>query len=175
MGAYRRPALTANSLDQGGVMTTYEKSIDVAVPVRNAYDQWTRFESFPEFMAGVDDLIQTTDTTLHWVTSIGGVRREFDTVITEQRPDERIAWRATTGPTHAGVVTFHRLSDLTTRVHLQMELEPHGVVEHAGAATGAIGSRIEGDLDRFKRFVENEDERPSGWRGTVEPAPQRES
>ena len=153
-------------------MPTYEKSVDVEVPVRTAYDQWTQFESFPEFMIGVDDVVQLTDRTVHWVTSIDGIRREFDAEITEQLPDERIAWRTTNGPAHAGVVTFHRVSDVTTRVHLQMELEPQGVAERAGAITGVIGSHIQGDLRRFKEFIENRGAQQDGWRGTVERGPQ---
>lgn len=153
-------------------MTLYEKSVDVTVPVRVAYDQWTRFETFPVFMSGVTELAQTTPTTTHWTTSIAGVRREFDATITEQRPDERIAWRSDNGPAQAGVVTFHRLSDDTTRIHVQLELEPQGLVEHVGAMSGAIGHRLDDDLSRFKDFVESRGMRTGGWRGTVEPGPQ---
>jgi uncharacterized membrane protein len=144
----------------------------VAVPVRVAYDQWTQFETFPAFMSGVDKIDQTSDTTTHWVTSIGGVRREFDATITEQRPDERIAWRATNGPAQAGVVTFHRLDNDTTRIHLQMELEPEGVVEKAGAVTGTIGHRLQGDLNNFKEFIEHQGRQTGSWRGAVHPGPQ---
>ncbi len=153
-------------------MAVYEKSVDVTVPVRVAYDQWTQFETFPEFMAGVDRITQETPTTTHWVTSIGGVRREFDARITEQRPDERVAWRAENGPAQAGVVTFDRLSDDTTRIRLRMELEPEGVVEKAGAVTGVIGHQLQGDLDRFKRFIESRAGQTGGWRGAVHPDPQ---
>ena len=156
-------------------MPRYEKSVDVAVPVRAAYDQWTQFETFPMFMSGVDEITQMTPTTTHWTTTVGGVRREFDATITEQRPDERIAWRADNGPTQAGVVTFHRISDDTTRVHLQMELEPQGVTEHVGAVTGVIGHTLQGDLQCFKDFVEAQArgrQAADGWRGTVEPSAQ---
>jgi uncharacterized membrane protein len=152
-------------------MPTYQKSVDVAVPVRTAYDQWTQFERFPEFMDGVDHITQLTDTRTHWVTSIGGVRREFDAEITEQRPDERVAWRANNGPAQAGVVTFHRLDQHTTRVHLQMELEPQGAAEKAGAAAGVIGHRIQSDLTRFKQYIETRGEQSGDWRKTVEPGP----
>lgn len=107
--------------------------MDVQVPVRVAYDQWTQFETFPEFMSGVDRITQETPTRTHWVTSIAGVRREFDATITEQKPDERIAWHTDSGPTHAGVVTFHRISNDTTRVHLQLELVPEGVAARSPA------------------------------------------
>ncbi|HEX5407805.1 MAG TPA: SRPBCC family protein [Pseudonocardiaceae bacterium] len=153
-------------------MPVYEKSVDVAVPVRVAYDQWTQFETFPMFMSGVDQITQETPTRTHWVTSVGGVRREFDATITEQQPDERIAWRADNGPTQAGVVTFHRLSDEATRVHLQLELEPEGIAERAGAVTGVLGHSLQGDLVRFKEFVEGAGQQTGGWRGAVDPEPQ---
>ncbi len=153
-------------------MTTYEKSIDVAVPVRTAYDQWTQFESFPSFMEGVNWVRQLDDRRTQWMTSIGGVEREFEAEITEQHPDERVAWRSTSGPQHSGVVTFHRIDDQTTRVHLQLELEPEGVTEHIGAATGVVGHRITGDLGRFKEFIESPGGATGGWRGDIEAPPQ---
>jgi uncharacterized membrane protein len=153
-------------------MPTFAKSVDVAVPVRTAYDQWTQFESFPEFMSGVDRIEQRGDTDLHWVTSIGNVTREFDATITEQHPDERIAWRAVNGPAQAGVVTFHRIDDRTTRVHLQLELEPQGIAEKAGSVTGVIGHNIQQDLGRFKDFIEHRGEPTGGWRGDVAPGAQ---
>ena len=113
-------------------MSTVEKSIDVDVPVSTAYNQWTQFESFPQFMEGVDRIDQTSDRMTHWVTSIGGVTREFDAQITEQHPDERIAWTSVDGPKNAGVVTFHRLDENKTRVMLQMDYLPEGVVENVG-------------------------------------------
>ena len=153
-------------------MTMYQKSVDVAVPVRVAYDQWTQFETFPEFMSGVDEIRQVTPEKTHWVTSIGGVRREFDATITEQHPDERVAWRTENGVTQAGVVTFHRMDNETTRVNLQMEMEPEGIAERAASATGVIGQRIQGDLDRFKEFIEARGRQTGAWRDTVEPSPQ---
>lgn len=153
-------------------MPTFTKSVDVAVPVRTAYDQWTQFESFSQFMEGVDRIEQRNATDLHWVTSIGNVTREFDATITEQHPDERIAWRAVNGPAQAGVVTFHRLDEQTTRVHLQLELEPQGIAEKAGAVAGVIGNRIQGDLRRFKEFIENRGRQTGGWRGDIAPGPQ---
>jgi uncharacterized membrane protein len=153
-------------------MTTLEKSVDVSAPVRTAYNQWTQFESFPNFMEGVDEVTQQTPTRTHWKTSIGGVTREFDAEITEQHPDERIAWHSLDGPTHAGVVTFHRLDDSTTRVHLQMEYAPETLAEKAGAALGVVGHRIQGDLDRFKEFMEQRGGATGAWRGDVSPPPQ---
>lgn len=154
-------------------MPRYEKSVDVAVPVRAAYDQWKQFENFPVFMSGVDEIRQVTPTTTHWVTTVGGVRREFDATVTEQRPDERIAWRAESGPAQAGVVTFHRLDEDSTRVHLRLELQPKGVTEHVGAITGVIGQVLQGDLQCFKDFVEAQGRRTGGRRGEVEPPTQR--
>jgi uncharacterized membrane protein len=153
-------------------VTTIEKSVDVQTPVRTAYNQWTQFESFPEFMEGVDRIEQTTPTRTHWHTTIGGVSREFDAEITEQHPDERVAWRSVTGPEHAGVVTFHRIDDKTTRVHLQMEYSPETLTEKAGTALGVVGHRIQGDLGRFKEFIERRAGETGAWRGEVDRAPQ---
>jgi uncharacterized membrane protein len=154
-------------------VTTIEKSVDVKAPVRTAYNQWTQFESFPHFMSGVDRIEQTTPTRTHWRTTIGGVTREFDAEITEQHPDERVAWRSVDGPQHAGVVTFHRLDDQTTRVHLQMEYAPESLTEKAGAALGVVGGRIQGDLDRFRDFIEHHDGETGAWRGDVGRSPQQ--
>lgn len=148
-------------------MSTIEQSIEVAVPVTTAYNQWTQFESFPEFMEGVDRIEQVSDTMTHWVTSIGGVKREFDAKITEQKPDERVAWRTVDEPHQAGVVTFHRLSPDTTKVMVQMDLEPEGVVEKAGDKLGLVKGRVKGDLERFKEFIESRGAATGGWRGEV--------
>src|SRR5215210_1814149 len=109
-------------------MSNIQESVDVEVPVRTAYDQWTQFEEFPTFMEGVEAVTQLDDTHLHWVADIAGVRREWDAEITEQHPDERVAWRASNGTENAGVVTFHRLSDERTRVMLQLDVDPQGAV-----------------------------------------------
>jgi len=148
-------------------MTQIEESVEVQVPVRTAYNQWTQFESFPQFMEGVDRITQESSTRTHWKTSIGGVTREFDAEITEQHPDERIAWHSVDGPPHAGVVTFHRIDDRTTRVHLQMEYSPETFTEKAAAALGVVSNRIQGDLKRFKEFVETRGQETGAWRGDV--------
>lgn len=143
--------------------------MDVDVPVRTAYDQWTQFESFPEFMDGVESITQVDDTHNHWVTKVGGKTREFDTEITEQHPDERIAWKSVGGDTrHAGVVTFHRLSDTTTRIMVQIDWEPEGVVEKAGAAAGVDARRVKADTKRFKKFIEGRGTETGAWRGDVD-------
>jgi uncharacterized membrane protein len=149
-------------------MSTVEKSIDVDVPVHTAYNQWTQFESFPQFMEGVDRVDQTSDTATHWLMSVGGVTREFDAEITEQRPDERIAWTSVGGPKNAGVVTFHRLGDDKTRVMLQMDFEPEGLVENVGDKLGIVGRRAAGDLERFKKFIEGRGTETGAWRGNVD-------
>ncbi|MET7420864.1 SRPBCC family protein [Dactylosporangium sp. NPDC005555] len=136
-------------------MSGVTETIDVHVPVRTAYDQWTQFESFPQFMSGVESIRQVDDRRTHWVTKVGGVRREFDAEITEQHPDERIAWKSVGGETkHAGVVTFRRLGDQDTRVTVQLDWQPEGVVEKAGAAVGADNLQVKADTKRFKEYVE---------------------
>lgn len=152
-------------------MAQVQKSVDVDVPVRTAYDQWTQFESFPHFMDGVEKITQLDDTHTHWKTKIGGVEREFDAEITEQHPDERVAWKSTDGTTHAGVVTFHRLDADKTRVTVQIDWEPEGIVEKAGALVQADDLKVKGDLDRFKDFIEGRGRETGAWRGDVE-APQ---
>src|SRR4051794_31179042 len=105
-------------------MSTIEESIEVQVPVRTAYDQWTQFEEFPRFMEGVEEVRQLDDTHLHWVTDVAGKRKEFDAEVVEQTPDQRVAWRSTGGAEHAGVVTFHKTGEDETRVMVQMDVVP---------------------------------------------------
>ncbi len=150
-------------------MSQVQESIDVEVPVRTAYNQWTQFESFPEFMDGVVSITQLDDTRNHWVTKVGGVTREFDTEITEQHPDERVAWKSVGGDTkHAGVVTFHRLSDTTTRLMIQIDWEPSGIVEKVGAAVNVDDHRVKADAKRFKAFIESRGTETGAWRGDVD-------
>lgn len=149
-------------------MANITESIDVGVDVRAAYNQWTQFESYPMFMEGVEYVKQLDDTTNHWKVEIGGIDREFKTVITEQEPDMRIAWTTVEGPQHAGVVTFHRLEDDLCRVTLQMDYEPEGFVEVVGDAFGIVEARVRGDLERFKEFIEKRGGETGAWRGTVE-------
>jgi uncharacterized membrane protein len=149
-------------------MSTIEQSIDVNVPVRTAYNQWTQFEEFPRFMEGVEAVRQLDQQRLHWRANIGGRVEEWEALITEQHPDERIAWKNTTGATNAGVVTFHRLSDTKTRVMLQMEYDPQGVVENLGDMLGVVSRRVANDLERFKEFIEAQGQETGAWRGEVE-------
>ena len=148
-------------------MTDTTQTIDVDVPVSVAYNQWTQFESFPQFMDGVDEITQKTDTLTHWKISIAGVKREFDAEITEQHPDERIAWKSVDGTEHAGVVTFHKLEDAKTRVALQIETKPEGLVEKVGDAVGLTNVNAKGDLKRFKQFIESRGTETGAWRGDV--------
>jgi len=149
-------------------MSNVTTSVDVHVPVSTAYNQWTQFESFPRFMHGVESITQTDDRHTHWVTSVGGARREFDAEITEQHPDERVAWKSTNGDVrHAGVVTFHRLSDHDTRVTVQIEWEPQGLVETAGSALGVDDRQVKADTERFKTFIETRGAETGQWRGDV--------
>ena len=152
-------------------MSKHEESIDVDVPVSTAYNQWTQFESFPQFMDGVERVDQVSDTLTHWVTKIGGVTREFDAEITEQHPDERVAWRTLDGPSQAGVVTFHRLEAAKTRLMLQLEFEPEGIVEQAGDKLGVVNRRLKGDLERFKEFIESRGTESGAWRGDIAAPP----
>jgi uncharacterized membrane protein len=149
-------------------LSTITESIDVDVNVTTAYNQWTQFESFPQFMEGVDSIKQVDDTRTHWVVSTAGVRREFDATITEQHPDERIAWRSNDGPQHAGVVTFHRLGESTTRVTAQMEIDPEGFVENVADKFGVLKGRVKADMKRFKSFIESRGSETGAWRGEVD-------
>jgi len=152
-------------------MSTIEESIEVQVPVRTAYNQWTQFEEFPRFMEGVEEVRQVDDTHLHWKADIAGQDREWDAEITEQHPDERVAWKSTGGAQHAGVVTFHRIGDEQSRVMLQLDVEPEGVTEQVGDKLGFVKRRVKGDLERFKELIESRGSETGGWRGEVQQDP----
>lgn len=148
-------------------MTTVEESVEVKVPISKAYNQWTQFEKFPQFMEGVEEVRQLDDTHLHWKADIAGVAREWDAKITEQAPEERVAWKATEGATNSGVVTFHRINDDATKVMLQLEFEPEGATEKAADWLGVVKHRASGDLKRFKDFIEGRSKETGAWRGEV--------
>lgn len=149
-------------------MASVTKSIDVNVPVRAAYDQWTQFESFPEFMEGVKQVQQLDDTHLHWVADVNGKTEEWNAEVTEQIPDERVAWKSTSGQPNGGVVTFHRLGDDETRVTVQLDWEPSGLTENVGAALGFDDRQVQEDLDKFKKFIEQRGAPTGAWRGSVD-------
>lgn len=150
-------------------MSTVKETVDVEVPLRRAYDQWTQFEDFPRFMEGVEEVRQLDERHNHWVTSIGGVRREFDTEIVDQLADDRITWRSVSGDTkQRGSVRFEPLDEAHTRVELTMDVEPTGMAEKGADALGMIDRRVKGDLHRFKEYVEKGGS-TGGWRGRIRP------
>ena len=148
-------------------MATIEESVEVEVPVRTAYNQWTQFEEFPRFMEGVEEVRQLNDTKVHWVAEIAGQRREWDAEITEQTPDQRISWRSIEGAANAGVVTFHRLGEGKSKVMLPLDFEPEGAMEKAGDKLGIVKTRAKGDLQRFKQFIESQCRETGAWRGEI--------
>lgn len=156
-------------------MSTLDKSIEVNVPLSTAYNQWTQFEDFPKFMEGVEEVRQIDDTHQHWCSNIGGKRKEWDAELTEQIPDQRIAWHSTGGTPNGGVVTFHRIDDNTTGIMLEVEYDPQGIAENIGDVLGFMSRRVEGDLERFKTFIESRGQETGAWRGEVhqgQPRPQ---
>lgn len=149
-------------------MQSITESIDVDVPVSTAYNQWTQFEEFPEFLSFVEAITQSDDVHLHWRVNINGVVREFDARITEQHPDKRVAWNSIGGEAdHAGVVTFHKLTDTSCRVTVQLDWEPEGFVEKVGAVLGVDNHSVKKDLKKFKEFIEARSIETGAWRGDV--------
>lgn len=149
-------------------MASVTESIDVNVPVRTAYDQWTQFEEFPRFMENVKEVRQLDDTHLHWVVNVGGNTEEYDAEVTEQLPDERVAWKSTSGKPNAGVITFHRLGADQTKVTVQMDWTPEGVTQSVGSALGVDDRNVKQDLKNFKRFIEERGAPTGAWRGQVD-------
>jgi uncharacterized membrane protein/ElaB/YqjD/DUF883 family membrane-anchored ribosome-binding protein len=152
---------------KGHTMETIERSIDINLPVRTAYNQWTQFEEFPHFMEGVEAVKQLDDTTLHWVANVGGERKEWRARITEQVPDHHIAWRSDGGDFTSGVVSFQALGPDKTRVTVKLNYEPKGMAEKLGDMLGIVSRRVQGDLERFKSFIESKGHETGAWRGTV--------
>ena len=153
-------------------MATVQDFVEVNVPVRTAYNQWTQFEDFPQFMEGVDEVKQLDDKRLQWKATIADKTEEWDDEITEQKPDERVAWRSTSGATNAGVVTFHYIDENTTRVALQLDYEPEGIVQTIGSALNVPERRIKNDLEKFKKFVEERGAETGEWRGQIQNHPE---
>ena len=149
-------------------MKTIEESIEIGVPISTAYNQWTQFESFPQFMDGIKRVEQSDDTRLRWTAEVGGNEREWDAEITEQHPDHRVAWKALNQEGPNGVVTFHKLDDSHTKVMVQMEYEPEGMKESLGSVVGFDSHRVKGDLESFKEFIESRGSESGAWRGNVE-------
>jgi uncharacterized membrane protein len=148
-------------------MPTREKEIEVAVPVSTAYNQWTQFETFPKFMEGVKEVTQIDDTHLAWRAEVGGKEKAWEAEITEQVPDQRISWHSTEGAPNAGVVTFEPIDEGASRVRLQIQYEPEGVVEEAGDMLGMMDRQVESSLNAFKEFIESMGTETGAWRGSV--------
>lgn len=149
-------------------MAHVSKSIEVEVPVHSVYNQWTQFESFPQFMDGVEEVRQEGDTKLFWKAKIMGKKEEWTAKITEQVPDRKIAWKSTSGAPNAGEVTFQPLSDSSTKVNLSLEAEPRSMTEKAGDAMGVLDHQVKSDLEKFKKFIEGRGgQSTGGWRGEV--------
>jgi uncharacterized membrane protein/CBS domain-containing protein len=157
----------ARRLQKGG-LSAIEQSRELDVPVRTAYDQWTQFEEFPQFMDGVQEVRQLDDTRLHWVADVGGRRQEWDAKIVDQVPDERISWAAVSGKRNAGEVRFEPLGPNRSKVHVRMEYEPEGLMETVGGALGVPQRRVKGDLDRFRDLIEERRQPTGAWRGEVD-------
>jgi uncharacterized membrane protein len=149
------------------MMSTVEKTVEVDVPVRTAYNQWTQFESFPEFMEDVERIEQLDDTTTRWHVNMMGADRTFDADITEQQPDERVAWRSRGETKHAGLVTFNKLDENHTEIKVRMDVEPTDWVEKTGDAMGVMERNVKRDLDQFKDFIESRGTETGAWRGEV--------
>lgn len=150
-----------------GATSSVQESIEVNVPLSTAYNQWTQFEQFPNFMQSVHEVRQLDDRRLHWRADVAGKEKEWDVEITEQIPDKRIAWRSIGGVANGGAVTFHKISDSTTRIMLQMDYQPEGPLETIGDAMGAVRMEARSNLQRFKEMLENRGKETGAWRGSV--------
>jgi uncharacterized membrane protein len=147
--------------------SSVEEVIEVDVPVSTAYNQWTQFEEFPRFMASVQEVRQLDDTHLHWRANVAGKVKEWDAEITEQIPDQRIAWRSTGGARNGGVVNFHKVGENRTRIVMRMDYEPETFTEKLGDAVGGVKLTAKGNLKRFKDLIEGRGVETGAWRGTV--------
>jgi uncharacterized membrane protein len=149
-------------------METIEQNIEVDAPLSTVYNQWTQFEDFPKFMEGVEEVRQLDDRRLHWKAELGGKEKEWDAEIFQQIPDHRIAWRSTTGVANSGMVNFEPITANKTRISLRLNYEPEGVLENAGDFLGIVGRRVEGDLKRFKDFIQLRGRETGAWRGEIQ-------
>lgn len=149
-------------------MESIHKTIEIEAPLSTVYNQWTQFEEFPHFMEGISEVKQMGDKRLHWVAEIGGRRKEWDAEIFEQVPDQRIAWRSTSGAMNSGMVNFRTNGPDRTVVDLKLHYTPETATEKAGDVLGVVSRRVEGDLKRFKNFIETRGHETGGWRGEIE-------
>jgi uncharacterized membrane protein len=166
-GALLSKQFKKNRGNAAEMASSVTESIEVNVPLRTAYNQFTQFEEFPQFMSSVQEVRQLDNTHLHWRAEVAGKTKEWDAEITEQIPDKRIAWRSTGGVRNGGVVTFHKLSDDATRITLQMQYEPEGVVENIGDSMGVVRMQTRGNLEKFKEMLEMRGRETGAWRGSV--------
>jgi uncharacterized membrane protein len=148
-------------------MERLQKSIEVARPLQQVYNQWTQFEEFPRFMEGVKEVKQLDDMRLHWVAEIGGKEKQWTARILEQIPDHRISWESESGEYTSGAVSFRQIAPERTDVTLQLSYDPKGLVENAGDALGLVSRRIQNDLEHFKEFIEKRNQETGAWRGTI--------
>jgi uncharacterized membrane protein len=148
-------------------MSRFEHELIVDAPVREVYNQWTQFEQFPRFMEGVESVVQRDDRTLEWTADIAGQRLQWTAVITDQTPDDRVAWKSTSGAENAGAVLFEPVGEGRTRVTLRMDVDPDGLLQNVGDALGIIERRTKGDLERFKEFIESRGAATGAWRGEI--------
>ena len=148
-------------------MSRFEHVITVNAPIREVYNQWTQFESFPSFMEGIERVVQRSDQTLEWTASIAGVERSWTAVITDQTPDTRVAWKSTSGAENAGAVLFEPAGDGQTKVTLRIDVDPEGFIENVGDKIGAVDRQVKGDLERFKSFMEARGQATGAWRGEI--------
>jgi uncharacterized membrane protein len=149
------------------LMARFENSIDVNVPTRRAYNQWTQFEEFPLFMEGVERVVQLDEKTLRWTATVAGRTKEWTAEITDQTPDVRVAWKSVDGNDNAGAVLFEPVGSETTHITLKLDAEPEGAVETIGTSLGFLERQVTGDLERFKAFVESRDTTTGSWRGEI--------
>ena len=165
----RRFIIARFSSDGGSTMTprTIDESIEVDVPVSTAYNQWTQFEDFPLFMEGVDHVQQLDDTRLHWASTVGGRKAEWDAKILEQHPDRQISWISEDGKKTRGTVTFEPRGDNRTLIGLSMSYQAEGFGETLGSAAGLDQRRVRGDLERFKELIESRGAESGAWRGEI--------
>ena len=148
-------------------MSRFEHVINVQAPVRDVYNQWTQFESFPSFMEGVEKIVQHDDRTLEWTASIAGQRRSWTAVITDQTPDVRVAWKSTSGAENAGAVLFAPDGAGRTQVTLRIDIDPEGFIENVGDKIGVVDRQVKGDLERFKEYMERRGQATGAWRGEI--------
>jgi uncharacterized membrane protein len=148
-------------------MSQIQETLEIDVPIRTAYNQWTQFEEFPHFMTGIDEVRQLDATHVHWVARIAGVRREWDAEILEQVPDSRVAWRNIDGATNGGTVTFEPVSAQATKVTLALDFEPSGLLESVGDSLGLVAARAREDLEHFRDFITERGTETGAWRGEV--------